>query len=118
MVLGPLMPLVGIHLIIERRVFLVFRTYLESMLDESGLVAATEMGRFVQDIFPEVSLAPEPFWISIFTSSTSIGADAKRSVSNNFFSSSSLNTNPSKPLLPLLQSLQIQFSASFNDWVQ
>ena len=91
---------------------------LEYMLDESGFGAATEMGGFTLDKGPEVSLVPEPFWISIFTSSTSIGADAKRSVSNIFFSSSSLNTKPQKPLLILLRSLQIQSSDSFNDWVQ
>ena len=37
---------------------LVGKTYLESMLDESGFGAATEMGGFTLDKGPEVSLAP------------------------------------------------------------
>ena len=45
---------------------------LESMLDESGFGATTEIGGFVMKKIPEVSLAPETFWISIFTSSVSV----------------------------------------------
>ena len=48
MVLGPLMILVGRHLIIQRRVFLL-EIYIESMLDESGFGAATEMGGFTAE---------------------------------------------------------------------
>ena len=55
------------------------------MLDESGFGAATEMGGFALDKGPEVSLEPEPFWTSILTSSGSVRAAAKQSISNNFF---------------------------------
>ena len=37
---------------------LVGKTYLESMLDESGFGAAPEMGVFTLDKIPEVSLTP------------------------------------------------------------
>ena len=47
---------------------MVGKTDLESMLDESGFGAATEMGGFTLDKGPEVSLAPESFWTSIFVS--------------------------------------------------
>ena len=63
---------------------MVGKTDLESMSDESGFGAATEMGGFALDKDPEVSLVPEPFWTSIFTSSSSFGADVKQSVSNTF----------------------------------
>ena len=53
------------------------KTDLESMLDESGFGAATKMGGFALDKLPEVSLAPETFWTSIFNSSSSVGAYAK-----------------------------------------
>ena len=43
--------------------------YLESMSDENVFGAATEMGEFALDKGPELSLAPEPFWKSILTSS-------------------------------------------------
>ena len=68
MVLGTLMTLVGRHLIIQKILFLVGKTDIESMLDESIFGAATEMRVFVMDNGPELSLAPEPFWKSIFTS--------------------------------------------------
>ena len=97
---------------------MIGKTYLESILDESGFGAPTEMGGFTLDKVSEVSLAPEPFWTFIFTSSALVGADYKRSVSTNFVPSGSLNTNPPTLMLPLLQSLHIHFSASFNAWVQ
>ena len=84
---------------------LVVKPYLESMMDESGFVAATKMGGFSLDKVSEVSLAPELFWTSIFTSSASVRAADKLSISNHFFYSSSLNTNPPKIILLLLQSL-------------
>ena len=62
---------------------MVGKTCIGSMLDESGFCAATEMGGFVLVKVSEVSLAPEPFWTSIFTSSALVGADAKKSVSKN-----------------------------------
>ena len=65
---------------------------LESMLDESGFGAATEMGGFALDKGPEVSLSPEPSWTSTFTSSASIRASDNPSVSNTFFPSGYLNT--------------------------
>ena len=61
---------------------MVGKTDLESMLDQSGFGAATEMGGFALDKGPEVSLAPEPFYTSISTSSSSIVAAAKMSFSN------------------------------------
>ena len=53
------------------------KTYLESMSYEIGFGADTEMGGFALDKGPEVSLAPEPFWTSIFTSSVSVVEAAK-----------------------------------------
>ena len=58
MVLVPLMTLVGRHFMMQRRVFLVGKKDLESMLDECGYGAATEMGGFTLDKVPEVSLVP------------------------------------------------------------
>ena len=86
---------------------MVGKTDLDYMSIESGFGAATEMGGFALDKGPEVSLAPEPFLISIFTSSTLVGAASKRSVSTTFLYSGYLNTNPPTLLLLLLQSLQI-----------
>ena len=60
---------------------MVGKTDLESMLDESGFGAATEMVGFTLDKGPEVSLAPELFGICIFTSSTLVEEFSKRSVS-------------------------------------
>ena len=62
------------------------------MLDESGFGAATEMGGFALDKGPEVYLATETFWASIFTSSAFIAETAKLSVSNNFSPSGYLDT--------------------------
>ena len=45
---------------------MVGKTYLDSMVDESGFGAAAEMGGFPLDKGPEVSLAPETFLTSIF----------------------------------------------------
>ena len=45
---------------------------IESMLDESGFGASTEMVGFTLDKVPELSLVPEPFWTSIFNSSASV----------------------------------------------
>ena len=59
---------------------MVGRIYLDSMLDEGGSCAATEMGGFALDKGPEVSLAPEPFWKSISTSLELVRADVKQSV--------------------------------------
>ena len=84
------------------------------MLDQSGFGAATKMGGLALDKGPKLFLAPEPFWTSIFTSSASIGADAKRSVSNTFFPSNYINIEPPTLLILPLQSIQIQFSASLN----
>ena len=47
---------------------MVGKTDLESMLYESAFGAATEMGGFALDKVPQVSLAQEPFWKSIFVS--------------------------------------------------
>ena len=77
MVLGTLMKFVGRHFIIQRRVFWLPKTYLDSMLDESCFGAATEMGGFALDKGPELSLAPEHFGTSIFTSSASVGGADK-----------------------------------------
>ena len=52
---------------------MVVKTDLESILDESGFGAATEMGGFALDKVPEVSLLPEPFCTSILTSSAFSG---------------------------------------------
>ena len=68
MVLWNLITSVGRHFGCVKEVVLVGKIDLESMLDESGLVAATEMGGFALDKVPEVSLVPEPFCISIFNS--------------------------------------------------
>ena len=92
---------------------MVGKTDLESMLDESFFGASTEIGGFALDKGPEVSLALEPFWTSIFTSLALEGA-----VSTTFCPSSYLNKNPPTQLLLMLQSIQIQFSASFNSLVQ
>ena len=91
---------------------------LDSMLDESGFGAATEMGGLTLDKSLEVSLAPEPFWTSIFTSSASVGSATKLSVLTNFFPYGPLNTNPPILMILLLQSLQIHFSAFLDAWVQ
>ena len=93
---------------------MVVKTDLESMLDESAFGAATEMGEFALDKGPEVSLAREHFWTSIFASSASVGGSAKRSVSTTLAPTGSLNKKRPTPMLPPLQSLQIQFSASLN----
>ena len=97
---------------------MVIKTDLDSMLDESDFGASTEMGGFALDKIPEVSLAPEYFWMSKFTSSASFGAAVKLSVSNNFCPSGSLNTKLPTLRLLLMQSLQIQFSTFLNAWVQ
>ena len=97
---------------------MVGKTDLESVLGESGFDAATKMGGFALDKGPVVYLAPYLFWISIFTSSSFFGAVDKRSVSNTFVPSRSMNTNPLTILLLLLQYLHIQFSDSLNAWVQ
>ena len=86
---------------------MVGKTELESMSDESGFGAATEMGEFTLDKGPEVSLALEPFWTSIFASSSSDGGADKISVSTTFFPFGHQNTNPPTLLLLPLQSLQI-----------
>ena len=78
---------------------LVGKTYLESMLDESDFGAATEIGGFTLDKGPKVSLKPEPFWTSIFTSLVLVGAAAKRSFSTTFVPSGSLHTKPPTLLL-------------------
>ena len=52
MVLGPLMPSGIRHLMMQRRVFLVGKTNLESMLDESGFDDSAEMGVFTLDKGP------------------------------------------------------------------
>ena len=52
MVLGYLITLVGRHFDMQRRLFLVGKTYLESMLDESVFGAANEMGVFSLDKGP------------------------------------------------------------------
>ena len=49
------MKLVVRHLNIQRRVYLIGKTDLESMLDESSFGDATKMGGFTQDKGPEVS---------------------------------------------------------------
>ena len=97
---------------------MVGKTDIESTLDEISFSAAPDMGGFTMDKGPELSLAPQPFWKPIFTSSVSVGAAAKQSVSNTFVPSGSLNKNPPTLLLLLLQYIHIQFSASLNAWVQ
>ena len=47
----------------------VLQIDLDSMLDEIGFDAATEMGGSELEKVPEVSLVPETFWAPIFTSS-------------------------------------------------
>ena len=91
---------------------------LESILGESGFVAITEMGGFTLEKVPELSLAPETFWTSIFTSSASVGAGSKLSVSTNIVYSVSLTTNSPTLLLLPLQYLQIQFSEFLKPWLQ
>ena len=88
---------------------MVGKTYIESMLDESGFGAVTEMVGFTLEKGPEVFLVPEPFWTSIFNSSALVGSAAKRCVSNTFVPSYNLNTNPSTLMLILMQCLHIQF---------
>ena len=78
---------------------------LELMLDEGGFVDATEIVGFTLDKGPEVSLAPEPYWISMFSSSLLVGAASKLSVSNTFVTYGYLNTKPPTLLIILLQSL-------------
>ena len=56
---------------------MLVKTYLESMLDESGFGAASEKGRFSLDKGSEESLVPKPFWTSAFTSSALVGAGDK-----------------------------------------
>ena len=63
---------------------MVVKIDIESMLDKSGFGAATEMGGFSLDKVPYVSLAPEYFCVSIFTSSASLILDAKQSISTIF----------------------------------
>ena len=63
---------------------MVGKTNLESMLDESGFGAGTEMGGFALDKGPEVSLAAEPFGTLIFASSQSVEIADKLSVSTTF----------------------------------
>ena len=90
---------------------MVGKKYIESMLYEGGFGAATEMGEFTLEKVTEVSLVPEPFWTSIFTSLELFGSDAKRSVSTTFFPYGSLNTKPLTLLILPLQYIQIQSSA-------
>ena len=59
---------------------MVGKTYLGAMLDDSGFDAATKMGGFALSKVPEVSLVPESFWTSIFSSTSLVGAADKRSV--------------------------------------
>ena len=66
------------------------------------LGAANEMGGVVLDKGPEVSLEPEPFCTSMFTSSASAGETTKLSVSTTFVPSDSLNKKPPTLLLILL----------------
>ena len=56
---------------------MVDKVYVESMLDESGFGATTEMGEFTLDKGPELSLVPENFGASIFTSSALVVAADK-----------------------------------------
>ena len=93
---------------------MVGKTDLDSMSGESGFGAATPMGGFAQEKGPDVSLALEPFWASIFTSSASVRGSDKQSISNTPPLSGYMNTNLPKILLLLLQYLQIQFSTSLN----
>ena len=58
MVLGYLITLVGRHFDMQRRLFLVGKTDLEYMLDESGFGAATEVGGFAMYKGLELSLEP------------------------------------------------------------
>ena len=44
MVMGPLMTLVGINVYYAKEGVLVVKTYIESMSDENGFGAATEIG--------------------------------------------------------------------------
>ena len=101
-----------------KEVMLVGNTDLKSILDKIGFGAATEMGVFVLDKVPEVSLEPKTIWIPIFASSALIVAAAKLSISNNYFPSGSLNIKLPTLLLLLLRSPQINFYASFNSWFQ
>ena len=81
---------------------MVGKTDLEYMLDKSGFGDATEMGEFALQKGPEVYLVPKTFHKSIFIQSASVGAAAKRSVSEYFFPSDSLNIKPPTLLLLLL----------------
>ena len=60
MAMGALITLVGRNLNMQRRVFWFGKKDLESMSDESGFGAATEIGGVTLDKGSEVSLAPEP----------------------------------------------------------
>ena len=81
--MDPLIALVGRNFMMQRRFFLV-KTNIESMLDESGFDSDPKMVGFALEKLPELSLAPESFGISIFILSASVGAAAKRSISNTF----------------------------------
>ena len=115
MVLWDLIKLVGRHLMIQRMLLWLTKHILSPFRMKVVLVLLlkwedsnwTKKG-------PEVSLEPEPFWISMFTSSAFVGSSAKRSVSTNLTPSLSLNTNSPTLMLLLLQYLQIQFPASLN----
>ena len=96
---------------------MVGKIYLESMMYESGFSAVTEMGVFALKNLRSI-LGTRFFWISIFTSSASVGESSKQSVSTTSIHSGSLNTNPPTLMLLLLQSIQIQFYASLNACVQ
>ena len=96
---------------------MVIKTDIDYMLDESGFGAATEMGGFTLEM-PRSILVNITF-LEIHIHFINIdGAAAKISVSNIFFSSGSLNTNPPTLLLLPLQYLHIHFSAFLNAWVQ
>ena len=81
---GPFNAIVRYIFDYEKEGVLVGKTDLESILDENGFGAATEMGVFTLDKGPEVSLLPEPFWIYIFNSSEPVGEATKITVSNTF----------------------------------
>ena len=98
----------GIHLMIKRRVSWFSKHILSPYWMKLVLVLLLKWEGLHWE-GPEVSLATAIFWTSIFPSSALLVASDKRSVSTNFVSSCSLNTNPPTLLLLPMQSLYIQF---------
>ena len=83
-VLGPLMIFMGRNLMMQMRSFWLAKNILIPCWMKVVFVLLLKLD-YLNWKGPKVSLVPEPFWTFIFTSSASVGADAKRYVSTTFY---------------------------------